>query len=179
MSLDTILDDVCTPFSDAAAFAWLTCAQERASEARIMAVDAAIQLITDGRWDSDRVGRMLGLGIKFTKRVVDVLAQTAETSQLHNLQIFKSAVNALAMHPYVVPGLEKLFALIWEWQESLQLAVEDQDAVEYLQSFDGTGKIDKLAQKILSFEPDEAANLTEAYEAAISGRLNCQRELIK
>lgn len=147
---------------------------------RTMGVDLAIAAIEDGRWDPQRVGRLMAVELFFTHRFVKTLPEVASCSELHGLQVAMSLQAMLAAQPEPRPtSFGGLLEIAYELLEELQIQFENPVAREFLETITGSSKAAKYAKRILGFEPDSAPNLDAIYQQALQGRLAANRQLVK
>ncbi len=130
-----------------------------------LAVDIAIQAISDGRLGTDNMSHMLTTAItsghfnlpRLAKRLQDV----ANVSDLHAYVVVHSTETAVPRaHPKPLPrGIGDLFELLAEISTQLERGIENLDCRSFLESITGSNKAAKAAKQLLSikthFDPQE------------------------
>ncbi|MEM7474554.1 MAG: DUF6493 family protein [Planctomycetota bacterium] len=146
---------------------------------RTMAVDLSIEAILDGRWDANRIGRLIGLNLRYATRLVKTLPEIAASSELHSFQVQQALFAMFRSHPNDRPAaLGGLLDQTYELLELTQVPLRDVEAIAYLQTFKGSSKSAKAAKRILGFETSQAPDLSLIYLQALQGRLECERKAI-
>jgi hypothetical protein len=126
----------------------------------VLAVDALVAAIDDGRLDAARLGQALALllptGLVKPPRWAKTLGQAARVSPLH-LHVISEAVQQSLRGPADAPrDLHALLALLQELLTELGAGVSDEQARAYLEQLNGGGRTARLVRELLALSEQPA-----------------------
>ena len=147
----------------------------RDQDARLLAVDALIEAIADGRVHPHRLGNSISIYESLPSfnlsQLCKSLSEVARISSLHTWTIMEALATILSHYEELPRNSHHVLSLLQELQAQLGLPLSE-EVIQKLQAIKGASKTAKLAKAICSFVPEPTIACDEARLMTLEARLD-------